>query len=408
MVWILVALAFVVRAAVVLVVFEDRAYFSDERNYFAEAERLAAGNWLGESTHAAPGVRYFMAVGMKLGLDRTGLRLAQALLGALAVALTYGLARRLFGGPAALLAGAVMAVYPLLLYITGVFYAQNAAIPLLLLVLVALYRRQAGGGLGWLALAGLGWGLGIQFMVPLALTAPPLALWHWFRMPTRGRGFRDAVILGGLTVLLLVPVTIRNYVLEDKFVFVAGMGGRALYWANNPDVDPRDRDPDRWIEINITRVEAERERRGWTHAQVDSALTARAKQAIRRDPVWFLGNALERARQMWEPAPRPFTRNEHTSRSRRLVAAVSAGPAILLGLLGAVLFLRRFRELFPLYAVPLVLTAGFSAFHTTVRYRLTFEPIILIFAAAALVALVHRFTGNRVVDPPRTRLPEAP
>ncbi|NNF05199.1 MAG: hypothetical protein HKN21_00430, partial [Candidatus Eisenbacteria bacterium] len=281
----LTLLALFIRLAVVLAVFDDRPYFNDEINYFAEAERMLDGAWLGTTTWYAPGPVFFISSGMALGLDRTGLRMAQAVLGALTVFLAAYLAGGLFGRKVGLLVGLVACFYPYLLYIPGVFYSQNQVIPLLLLVVVSLYKRQSGGGIRWLVAAGLSWGVAACFMVPALLTAPPLALWHWFRMRNRSQGFRDAVLLGLVTVLALVPVTIRNYQLDGKFVFIAAMGGRAFYWANNPDISPKDRDPAKWTEINVNRPDREQAEKGWTTAQMDSALSSRAKAYVREDPV---------------------------------------------------------------------------------------------------------------------------
>ena len=391
------ALALVVRVAAVLVVFGDHFYFSDERNYFAEAQRMVAGNWLGTTDWYAPGVVYFMALGQAIGLHLTGLRIAQAVLGAFAAGLSVLLGFRLFGRRTALAAGVVVALYPYLAYLAGVFYAQNAVIPILLLLLYALYRRQDGGGAWWLVLAGVCWGVGGLFMVPFLLTAPFLAVWHLLRMGNARRGIGDAVLLTVVTILTLVPVTVRNYALEHRFVFIAAMGQRSFYWANNPDIDPRSRDIERWKEVNFDRVKQEQLARGWTRAQIDSALQSRALDYVRTHPRVFVSNYLYRAGNMWDVRPKPFTQNAHTGGWKFLVAAVTSAPVIFFGLLGLLFFLPRFGELFPFYAVPVVFTAVFSLFQTTVRYRLTFEPLLILLAVAAVLRLTRR-----LASPPET------
>lgn len=52
-------------------------------------------------------------------------------------------------------------------------------------------------------------------------------------------------------------------------------------------------------------------------------------------------------------------------------------------------FWRRMGALFPFYAVPWVLTATFAVFHTTVRYRLTFEPLLIGLAVALVLKIVR-------------------
>jgi hypothetical protein len=198
-------------------------------------------------------------------------------------------------------------------------------------------------------------------------------------------------------ILVLAPVTARNAALTGRFIPVASMGGRALYWANNPDLDPRDRDPARWIELNVTRVQREQQERGWTEAQVDSALTARAWADISADPGRFFRRFGVRVGALWSFMPNPFTENPHTAEATFLAAALTSAPVLLLGLAGMLLFAGRWKLLFPLYAVPLGLTLVLSCFHTTVRYRLTFEPVLLILSAAFLIRLLKpRAVGGRV------------
>ena len=101
----LAVLAFAVRAIAVLAVFENRFYLGDEQGFFSEAAHVAAGRWLGSNTALPPGEVYFLAAGLALGLDLLGLRLVQAALGAVAVAVVVRLSSRLFGLRTGLFAG---------------------------------------------------------------------------------------------------------------------------------------------------------------------------------------------------------------------------------------------------------------------------------------------------------------
>jgi 4-amino-4-deoxy-L-arabinose transferase-like glycosyltransferase len=390
-------LALLLRLLVVTTLFGDRFYYSDEENYFREAERMAAGNWLGTTTFYAPGMVYFLAGGLAAGFDQAGLRFLQALLGAGAVLLTVLLGTHLFGLRVGVLAGMVAAVYPYFLYLPGVFFAQNIVMPVLLATVLALYLRQAGGRAAWALAGGAGLGLSGIFMPPTLILAPAFALWHASRQGGGRRGYLDLGLMTLAGLLVLAPVTARNAALTGRFIPVASMGGRALYWANNPELDPRDRDAERWIELNVTRVEQERRERRWTEAQMDSALTARAWTFISEDPGRFVHRFGVRVGTLWSFMPNPFTENPHTASATFLAAALSSAPVLLLGLGGLLLFAGRWRILFPLYATPLLLTVVLSCFHTTVRYRLTFEPALLILAAAFLVRLLRpRAVGGRV------------
>jgi hypothetical protein len=402
-------LALAVRVVFVHFVFKNQFYFSDERTYFLQADEVASGRWLGTNTITPPGPLYFIAAGRALGLGIAGLRIVQAVLGAAGAGLTVLLGAVVLGPVVGTLAGLGVAFYPYLAYLSGVFYTQNQVIPLLLFLLFALYRRQAGAGRGWVVGGGAALGLGGIFMVPLFLVAPFVAVWHGLRVRPLRRGFLDVVVLTAVTLLMLVPVTLRNYALDHRFVFVSSMGASSFYGSNNPRIDARSRDADRWIEINKVEVKEEQERMGWTDAQLDSALTARAWSYIRHQPGRALRMYLYRLENMWAFKPHPWTSNAHTGSRQFLVAALTSGPVIVLALVGMLVFLRFFGRLFPLYAVPAVLTLGFSLFNTTVRYRLTFEPLLLIFAAGLVVWVFARGRLGGVLNPAPVRAPsEAP
>jgi hypothetical protein len=351
----LAVMAFALRAIAVLTVFENRFYLGDEQGFFSEAARMAAGRWLGTNTALPPGEVYFLAAGLALGLDMLGLRLVQAALGGLAVAVTVRLSSRLFGLRAGLFAGTAMALYPYFLYLAGVFTTQNQVIPLLLLLVYCLYRRQDGGGRRWLIGGGLALASAGCFMVPVFATAPFLAGWHALRMRRLGRGIRDALLLTVVTTAVLVPVTYRNYEIDRRLMFVSTMTGRALPGtghvegpAGEPGVVPP------------------------SHTDMG------------------------RARAMWL-TPGLYLNDPAVGRVGLLLAALISGPVLLFALLGGTLFLRRFALLFPFYALPAVLTVVFASFHTTLRYRLTVEPFLLILAAAAIIRLLWPWhLGGRI------------
>ncbi len=87
-------------------------------------------------------------------------------LGALAVLLTYLLGRRLYGRPVGLLAAALLAVSPALIFWSRVgVYVVIQVVPLATGATLCFLRWRRGGGAGWLALAGLLVGLGLSTKV---------------------------------------------------------------------------------------------------------------------------------------------------------------------------------------------------------------------------------------------------
>ncbi|HEY5976798.1 MAG TPA: STT3 domain-containing protein [Solirubrobacterales bacterium] len=197
---------------------------------------------------------YFLSGGVHLDFALIVL----ALLGAIAVPLTYLLGRRMAGPLAGLLGAGAIAIYPALLQYQGVLLTEPLAATLLVAALLAFINAACPplsgrakepdmdgpslprpGMPSW-ALAGVLFGLlalvrpeylTIAFLLPLAWVA---------REAWRGR-LRSAVVpllvtlLG--TALVLAPWAIRNAIVLDRAVPVSTGGGKALYIGTHVDAD---------------------------------------------------------------------------------------------------------------------------------------------------------------------------
>lgn len=112
-----------------------------------------------------------------LGFSGLSLLLPEAIAGVLSVALLYGLVRRIFGVPAGLLAGLVLALTPIAVAVNR----NNTIDSLLILVLLgavwAVLKAIEQGGLRWLVLGAVLVGLGFNIkMMQAFLVVPALGL----------------------------------------------------------------------------------------------------------------------------------------------------------------------------------------------------------------------------------------
>src|SRR6478672_179135 len=125
-------------------------HFADEAIYVDTARRLSQGAGFGPDYQQAPGYPVFL---MLLGLALPGhllfLRVAQAAVTAVGTLLVFRLGDRMFGRPAAIAAGLVYALDPLLVVASGLLYPEATAAVLLpaitLIVMGASDRDKVGG-----------------------------------------------------------------------------------------------------------------------------------------------------------------------------------------------------------------------------------------------------------------------
>ena len=114
------AVALVLRLAFTMSL-EDRLYWSDEHQYMKGVSQvLDKGKWYLHGSYKPPGFVYFLvALRAAFGESLAAVRAAQSVLGASVCLLTFALGARLFSRRVGYAAAAYVAVYPLLIYVSG-------------------------------------------------------------------------------------------------------------------------------------------------------------------------------------------------------------------------------------------------------------------------------------------------
>jgi len=200
-------------------------------------DRIAAGGPAPQRAYFhSPLYRWFLSALYQLfGRDLFAVRAVQLLLGVVTAGLIYWLTLRVFRRlSVATLAGAIAALLGPAMFYEGQLLVDGLipllAILVLHLLLDALRRPSAS------AYASVGLMLGIA-----ALGRAVILLWLplliWFVATTRTEGRTRFRYLGGLLVgvaLAILPVTLRNIVMEDDVVVITANAGLNLYVGNNP------------------------------------------------------------------------------------------------------------------------------------------------------------------------------
>ena len=209
----------------------------DSRIHIAIVQSLLAGHgfqWNGAPTAATPPLYIFILAGL-YGLfhNPAAVRLVQAGLGALGCVIFYGTLRRLSDDLTALAAASLLAVYPLLAYLAGLHLTENLFLFLLLLLLwqaVSVAERPTVRRAAWLGAV-----IGLAALTRAVFVAflPFLIVWTagvWgLRSPIGYRVFGIAV---ACAAAVIVPWTIRNYLVLGAVIPVQGNAG-VVFWAGN-------------------------------------------------------------------------------------------------------------------------------------------------------------------------------
>lgn len=387
----------------------DPGYHVEWARAFARGEPFQPG----QPFFRAPLYPWFL--GALLALFGDGLlvpRLVQAALGTATTGLAYLIGARAFDRATGLVAALLAATYWVLVYFDGELLLEVLATPLDLLALWLTLRARdptaPAVGRRRTVLAGLAWGLATITRPNVLLFAPLAAL--WLAWPARRTSARAALATGALFAAGLaapiLPITAINRVAGDDWVLVSSQGGVNLWIGNNPESDgataivPGTR-PDWWGGYHDAIALAERaEGRPLAASEVSRHYARRAWAFLLEDPARGLRHLLWKARLFW-------TDHELGNNQEVRFFAERFGPVVRflplgfwfvapLGLLGIALALRRAAwPLFPLWGFVAVYSVSVVLFFVNARFRLPVLPVLMVFAAHALLGWLDALRARR-------------
>ncbi|MBM4367409.1 MAG: glycosyltransferase family 39 protein [Deltaproteobacteria bacterium] len=370
----------------------------DERNYDAWAQRIAAGDLLGEGPFTAnPLGPYVLAlVYSVLGRDLVAVRLVQVAAATVTCALLYRVADDLFGRRAALVTLALAAVYGPLVFVSANLVGEVWCV-LLAAGALALLRRPApplavaaSGALFALAATGR------PNLLPL-LVVLPVALGIAGPGPARLHAERTGAWFLGAT-LVLAPVFARNLVVGGEPVLVTAHGGVNVWIGNNSDADGFFKTPlgsglaggqESLVESSRD-VAAKALGRGVTASEASRWWAERAVVFALEDPVAFARLTTTKAGYFLNAYEAPLESNYDYARAGSPTlrcATVGFGVVGPLALVGAVLGVRRWRELAVPLSFGLVYSATVIGTFVAMRYRLPVLVVGLPLAGRAVEAM---------------------
>ncbi|HKZ31604.1 MAG TPA: glycosyltransferase family 39 protein, partial [Vicinamibacteria bacterium] len=174
---------------------------------------------------------YLVAVYETLGRSFVAAQLVQNVLTSICCVLLVLVAARLATWPIGVTAGVLAALSPQLGYVSALVLPDALSALPLLLALLLLARAHPDGAWPWwtCALAGVLVGAGVWLRPNVVLLPPFLSLVILAVSRNRRRGLVHAVALSLAAVLVVIPITIRNYVVFGEFVPVSINGGLTLW-----------------------------------------------------------------------------------------------------------------------------------------------------------------------------------
>jgi tetratricopeptide (TPR) repeat protein len=374
----------------------------DAVGYDTWAQEIADGHWLGRGVfYQAPLYPYFMgAIYTLCGRSILALKLVQIVIGATSCVLLARSGRCFFPRYTDLLAGLLLAVYPVAVFFDGT--VQKSVLDsffVCALLAVAGGLRANPRARQWAA-AGVVLGL-LGLTRENALVFVPVLLgWlflAWRHEPWWKRGRWSGSFLAGLAVVLL-PVALRNQIAGGEFHLTTAQFGANFFIGNNRYADGF-YSPLVWghgsakFERNDATALAEQATgRVLSPGEVSRYWTTRTLAEIREDPGHWLHLLSRKWLLLWNASEAgdtddPYTYGEWSSLLRALNRGLHFGIICPLAVLGVCLTWPRRRKLWVLYALVLSYAVSVATFYIFSRYRFPLVPILLLFASAGMTCV---------------------
>lgn len=403
----ILVLAFALRAATALWLGDtmevlDAGGTHDQVSYDMLAYRLATGHgftfpeawypWVPpdtETSYYSGTMVLHLAIIYKLfGYHPLIARLFYAVLGTAIVYLVYRLGRRVFGEAVGLVAAACAAGYSYLILYSATLLTETPFIFFLLLALNTAYAVAETGSGPRLIVLGLALAGTLLFRMAVLPFVLVLLLWIYFSARSAPHPIKlwQLAIPIGIIVLAVLPWTVRNYLLFDRFMLLESQFGHVLWNSNHPEQGTYFRGA--WvapIPPDLLALDNE--------VAITNELLKRAIHNILADPGRFALLTLSRVKYFFT-----FWPTTDTGLINNLGRVFSFGIMLPFMVAGLYLSLPQWRKALPLYLFLVIHLGVYLVSWVMIRYRMPADTVLLIFAGLAIVRLAEWWQNRKRVE----------
>jgi hypothetical protein len=219
------------------------------------------------------------------------------------------------------------------------------------------------------------------------------------------------IILCAAALLVIAPVTVRNYSVSRDFVLIAWQGGYNFYLGNNPEATgwstmapQMHRSLEGGIADAIRLAEEERQTK-LKASQISGFWYGKGIQSILSQPIAWLELMGRKTLYFWKGYEIPNAQNAYLNRDFSVLLDSLLGKSLIyvpfglvgpLSILGLLICLRRIRQYLLLYLFVLSYSASVIVFFVCSRFRMPVIPILIMFASF-LVWWLHQKIKNRQI-----------
>ncbi len=382
------------------------------------AKEIAGGDLMGKEVFfRAPLYPYFL--GMVYALFGEGFyipRLIQIIIGSLSCVLVFSLAKKLFNRPTGIIASLIACFYAPLIYFDAellipvlIIFLDSTLILILLNAQTKLKRR-------WWLVAGTVLGLSAIARPNILILAPFVLLWMGmeFRRENRKKMASSGLFFLLGMILVIFPVTLRNWVVGKDLVLISSQGGINFFIGNNiesegktamaaPGSRPYDGYKDN-VWITSVRLAEGNLGKNLKPSQISGFWYKQAFHFVKTHPLKYFQLLGKKLYYFWNSYEMEGNKNMYffsrwSSLLRLLlwdwVLRFPFGLICPLSILGIILSTKRCKECFFLYAFVASYMLSVILFFVTSRFRLPVIPFLIIFASNYIYWLLEKIKNRQ-------------
>lgn len=387
----------------------------DEQYHVYLANLINSGNLSDEPFYRAPLYPYLLAFLMKItSASLFAVRVIQITLSSFLPLIIYQLGLKIFNRRIAFISMVIAVFYPTLIYYDATLLITPIMVALTTLLILQLYHCQLKPDkVLYYIIAGLLLGICGLARPNILLVGPGLIIWIWLILkPSVGLNksiFRYALI-GFAALLIILPVTLRNYIVSGDPVFIAWQGGYNFYLGNNSQasgwsatVAGIDQSWEGGYHQSIAIAEQAANRR-LAKSEVSDYWYNLAWDEIKMSPGSFAALQLKKLRLFINGYEIPNNQDIYISRWFAPILKpllfknfiyFPFGLLAPLAIIGLIISLQNWRKYLIAYIVLSFYIISLQIFFVCARYRQPLIPLMILFAVYALTKLYDLYKQKR-------------
>lgn len=413
-------LAFSVRLIYLLQIESSLPFFYalrlDELYHDTWAQQIGSGDWLGTGPFfRAPLYVYLLALTHKIfGHSLFLPRLLQIFMGSLSCVLVFLIAKKLFNRTVGALSGVIACFYAMLV----LYDAHLLITPLIVFLDLALISLLLRAGkkpkpLNWF-ICGIVLGLSAIARPNILVFVPFILIWMFVRFKKillpKAILTRWVILCAGALVIIS-PVTLRNYSVGEDFVLIAWQGGFNFYLGNNPyatgwsTIAPQIL-PSLEVGIEDARKLAEEETKTKLKpSQISGFWYRKGVDFMLSRPLGWFKLIGRKALYFLKGYEIPNAQNAYVNKDFSTLLAALLGEYVIyfpfglvgpLSVLGLLVCLKRIRKLLLLYLFILSYSASVILFFVCSRFRMPVIPVLIMFASFSVWWLYQKIKNRQI------------